>query len=35
MGVPATRAVTTAEFHTQFREAIQACGPRLIEAVIE
>lgn len=35
MGVPATRAVTTAEFHSQFRDAIQTRGPRLIEAVIE
>lgn len=35
MGVSATRATTTAQFHAQFREAVQHNGPRLIEAVIE
>ncbi len=35
MGVQATRAVTTAEFHSQFRDAVRVRGPRLIEAVID
>jgi acetolactate synthase-1/2/3 large subunit len=35
MGVTATRATTTAEFHDQFRDGARSCGPRLIEAVIE
>ena len=34
MGVPATRATTTAEFATQFRAAINRNGPALIEAVL-
>ncbi len=34
MGVSATRATTTAEFNAQFRDAVAAAGPRLIEAVI-
>lgn len=34
MGVPATRATTTAEFHEQFRKAVAVNGPRLIEAVV-
>ena len=34
MGVPATRAVSAAEFEEQFREAVKVKGPRLIEAVI-
>ena len=35
MGVSATRAATTAEFHAQFREAVRVSGPCLIEAVIQ
>ena len=34
MGVSATRAAKTAEFHAQFRDAVRVNGPRLIEAVI-
>jgi acetolactate synthase-1/2/3 large subunit len=34
MGVPATRAATTAEFDLQLRNALRERGPRLIEAVI-
>jgi thiamine pyrophosphate-dependent acetolactate synthase large subunit-like protein len=34
MGVPATRAATTAEFDAQFQAAVAERGPRLIEAVI-
>jgi acetolactate synthase-1/2/3 large subunit len=34
MGVPATRATTPVEFDAQFREALAAGGPRLIEAVL-
>jgi acetolactate synthase-1/2/3 large subunit len=34
MGVLATRAASTAEFHAQFRDAVRLNGPRLIEAVI-
>ncbi len=34
MGVPATRASTAAEFDEQFRAALEAGGPRLIEAVL-
>ena len=33
-GVPATRAKTAAEFHTQFEAAMSTKGPRLIEAQI-
>ncbi len=34
MGVPATRATTTAEFNEQFAAAVQAKGPRLIDAIV-
>jgi acetolactate synthase-1/2/3 large subunit len=34
LGVPATRAVSAAEFASQFRTAIAEQGPRLIEAVL-
>jgi acetolactate synthase-1/2/3 large subunit len=34
MGVPATRAATSAEFAMQFRAAMASKGPRLIEAII-
>ena len=34
MGVEASRAATTTEFATQFADAMQRRGPRLIEAVI-
>jgi acetolactate synthase I/II/III large subunit len=34
MGVPASRATTAAEFDAQFREALAAGGPRLIETVL-
>ncbi|HTP02592.1 MAG TPA: hypothetical protein VMJ64_14550 [Anaerolineales bacterium] len=33
-GVPANRATTAAEFHTQFEAAMSTKGPRLIEAQI-
>jgi thiamine pyrophosphate-dependent acetolactate synthase large subunit-like protein len=33
-GVPATRATTAEEFHTQFDAAMSTKGPRLIEAQI-
>jgi len=33
-GVPATRAASVAEFADQFRQALAAGGPRLIEAVL-
>jgi acetolactate synthase-1/2/3 large subunit len=35
MGVAATRATKTSEFHAQFLDAVSVKGPRLIEAVIE
>lgn len=35
MQVPATRATTTAEFHDQFRAAMTAQGPRLIEVIVK
>jgi acetolactate synthase-1/2/3 large subunit len=35
MGVGATRATTTTEFHAQFREAVSMNGPWLIEAMVE
>jgi acetolactate synthase-1/2/3 large subunit len=35
MGVAATQATTTAEFQSQFRDAVRERGPRLIEALIE
>ncbi len=35
MGVSATRAATIAEFQAQFRDAVGANGPRLIEAVVQ
>jgi acetolactate synthase-1/2/3 large subunit len=34
MGVPSTRATSSAEFTAQFRRAMRENGPRLIEAVI-
>jgi len=34
MGVEASRAETTTEFAAQFADAMQAKGPRLIEAVL-
>jgi acetolactate synthase-1/2/3 large subunit len=34
MGVQATRATTAAEFNEQFAAAVQAKGPRLIDAVV-
>jgi acetolactate synthase-1/2/3 large subunit len=34
MGVSATRAATTAEFHAQFRDAVKFDGPVLIETAI-
>ncbi len=34
LGVPATRATTAAEFAAQFRSALNASGPHLIEAVL-
>jgi acetolactate synthase-1/2/3 large subunit len=34
MGVPATRAVTVAEFDAQLRIALEGRGPRLIEACL-
>ncbi len=34
MGVEASRATTTKEFADQFRSALQANGPRLVEAVL-
>ncbi len=34
MGVPATRATTTEEFHEQLEAALQHKGPRLVEAMI-
>jgi acetolactate synthase-1/2/3 large subunit len=34
LGVPATKATSSTEFSTQFREGVQETGPRLIEAVI-
>jgi len=34
MGVPATRATTAEEFHTQFSDAMNNKGPRLIEAMV-
>ena len=34
MGVAATRAATAADFDAQFRSAVEARGPRLIEAVL-
>jgi acetolactate synthase-1/2/3 large subunit len=34
MGVPATRATTAAEFTAQFRGAVKARGPQLIEAIL-
>ena len=35
MGVRATRATTVGEFEEQFRAAVSAPGPRLIEAVLQ
>jgi acetolactate synthase-1/2/3 large subunit len=34
MGVPASRATSTEEFHAQFAEAMNSKGPRLIEAMV-
>ncbi len=34
MGVPASRATTSADFEAQFSSAVQTRGPRLIEAVL-
>jgi acetolactate synthase-1/2/3 large subunit len=34
MGVPATKATSAEEFHQQFAEAMEAKGPRLIEAMV-
>jgi acetolactate synthase-1/2/3 large subunit len=34
MGVPATRAETAETFHQQLSDALQAKGPRLIEAMV-
>jgi len=34
MGVPATRATTAEEFHSQLAAALRAKGPRLIEAMV-
>ena len=34
MGVPASRAVTAAEFARQLRQALAEPGPHLIEAVV-
>jgi acetolactate synthase-1/2/3 large subunit len=33
-GVPATRAATSREFSSQFRDAMKERGPRLIEALL-
>jgi len=34
MGVPATKATSAEEFHQQFAQAMEAKGPRLIEAMV-
>lgn len=35
MGVPASRATTTTEFHAQFTDAMKTRGPRLIEVIVD